>query len=180
MGLNLKVAKPPPPKPESWWDSVPGRITKWCSAIVAIFTVITGAIAIYQKLLPPTPPSPPPPLGSSSGEAPKGAVGWIYVGTRLGNKWTPNIETDRYQPALTLNVTGMPERALTYRLTSNVNVRASLPEQSEMGVRPVMPPKMSFLMTGRQVTVDDIREFNIKDKEGRVWTWIWAHITVAS
>lgn len=106
----------------------------------------------------------------------KGIAAWVYVGSRIGDEWR-KIAADGVEPALTLDVQGLPERGRTYRVISGgLTLRDSAPSQRADKSRPVMSSAKGEIGPGSLVKVDDVA--NVDIEEGGARRWVWAHITV--
>ncbi len=92
--------------------------------LAAIASVLTAVTGLYVAINNSATPDPSPNSTSSiiDRQNHQGETGWIYVGTRIDGQWI-SIEADGSEPALTLDVTGVPKRGLAYRLVYGVNLR---------------------------------------------------------
>jgi hypothetical protein len=156
-------------EPTNWWKSLPGVLT----AIAAVVSAVAGLLVAIEKYGGSEDPKPMPPAAEIVNSL-QGQTGWIYVGTRKENHWEAS-GADGSEPALTLDVTGIPERGSTYRLKGRVNLREKLPHQETPGQRPPMPNTKGAIKSDTKLKVDDIREIHI---ENPTRTWVWAHVTV--
>ena len=153
----------------NWWATLPGALT----AIAAVISAVTGLLVAVDKFGGPEEPHPMPPE-SEIVNLLQGQTGWIYVGTRIESNWKAS-GADGSEPALTLDLTGLPQRGSIYQLKNGVNLRENLPHQETAGQRPPMPNTKGAIKIGAKLKVDDVREIYIESPKR---TWVWAHVTV--
>lgn len=106
----------------------------------------------------------------------QGTVAWIYVGSRIGDEWK-HSGADGLEPELTLDVSGLPIRGQSYRVTSGgLTLRTAPPVQRPDKSRPAMAASKGTIGPGSRVKVDDVVEVQID--EGVPRRWVWARVTV--
>ena len=156
-------------EPTNWWKTLPGVLT----AIATLISALAGLLVAIDKFGGSEDPKPMPPTEQIVNSL-QGQTGWIYVGTRIESHWKAS-GADGSEPALTLDLTGLPQRGSTYRLKGGVNLREKLPHQETQGQRPPMPNTKGAIKSGTKLKVDDVREIYIENPKR---TWVWAHVTV--
>jgi hypothetical protein len=163
-------------KSTGWWSTLPGVLT----AIAAVISAVAGLIVAIDRFggfedtkIPSNPPVVVEQLPVIDIPL-SGQTGWIYVGTRIDDLWKSS-PADGSEPALTLDLIGLPKRGLTYKLKGGVTLREKLPKQETPGQRPPMSNSKGAIKRGMEVKVDDFAEIKIDNPDR---TWIWAHITV--
>lgn len=104
-----------------------------------------------------------------------GLAAWMYVGTRIGDQWQRS-KADGIEPPLTLDLTGLPTRGATYRVTRGVNLRKAAPVPQPDGARPPMADSKGTIGVGSIVKVDDFTQVEVR--AGELRQWVWAHVTV--
>jgi len=104
-----------------------------------------------------------------------GKTGWIYVGTRIDEKWETSAQEGQ-EPALTTEETSVPAPSQTRTIKTPVYLRVEAPAVQKDGSRPSMPDSLGSLAPGTTVKVDNVKQIELKQPTR---TWIWAHVTVA-
>jgi hypothetical protein len=121
-------------------------------------------------------------LGYFYSPSPKegGQVGWLYVGSRLGDGWYP----EHSEPPRTLMVDSVPTPSSVQTVAHDVFLRTDAPAQSASGVKPPLASPVLrdgrplALKVGQRVKLDAIRSIEVREDPSIARTWIWAHVTV--